>query len=565
MKPDPITRFIKAKDVVTPYKTLEKAAEEANDYEWMRAGENAHICQHGDQIYPLILRNGGDDLEIACGCPSWQFAHDNDGCKHTAAFMHRTAPPQKPITDEIARTLMAVGWTGGKGDLRPPETTNPLPKTTNLVETTPDEADEILNAEPLSEPPNEDCSNCRNVTSDEDGEDNEGSDPVPDRAPKPTPPPEPGIITGTCKYCGKKFERQNVTNLKQIVDEHEATCDARPKGGDTTQTAPEQHKEEPKMAEPEKKTYTHPDGTEFDSAEQLLDYEDMLKDGQAVAENKTATTFELAPMIKGIKPQMRERGRITIGKKGAPNASRRGRKTVRFDHFVFTTTDKDETTDDYILDDAMNERYGKDCKEIPVRFLSDNITEIFHTSYMKYTASGLKLMGDGENWIQYNADGTRTYITDPNGDHGFLNDPDVKPHGILTVLVDGQEGVGSVYRWRTTGWNSIHGMLSSLAMCTGIAKRAGGRIAFLPMMLVYSTKWVTPKGQGTKKKIPVITCEFRGTIEQLQERSRDAMQYLSAPDAPDVTQLASANVYDVDDETLEEQKDVAGEFAPGVE
>ena len=519
MTADPITRFINAKDVVTPYKTLEKAAEEANDYEWMRAGENAHICQHGDQIYPLILRNDGDALEIACGCPSWQFAHDNDGCKHTAAFLHRTTPPQKPITDAIAKDLMAIGWTGGKGNLCPPET-----------------------------------------ASDEDGEDCEG-DVVPDRAPKPTPPPEPEMFTTDCQHCGKTFERNNDANLAKIIKEHEATCDARPKGGDITMV--QKPEEKPKMAE-EKKTYTHPDGTVFESAEQLLDYVDMLKDGQAVAENKTAATFELAPMIKGIKPQMRERGRITIGKKGAPNASGRGRKTVRFDHFVFTTTDKDETTDDYILDDAMNERYGTDCIEIPVRFLSDNITEIFHTSYMKYTASGLKLMGDGENWIQYNADGSRTYITDPNGDHGFLDDPDVKPHGILTVLVDGQEGVGSVYRWRTTGWNSIHGMLSSLALCSGVAKRAGGRIAFLPMMLVYSTKWVTPKGQATKKKIPVITCEFRGTIDQLQERSRDAMQYLSAPDAPDVAQLTSANAYDVNDETLEEQKDVADEFAPGV-
>jgi hypothetical protein len=549
MNTEPITRFIKIKDVVTPYKTLEKASEEANDYDWMRACDNVHICQHGELIYPLILRNAGDALEIACGCPAWQFAHDNDGCKHTAAFLHRTTPPQKPITDTIARDLMAAGWMGRKGNLHPPEMTS-------------DEADEILNAEPLPEPPNEDYTNCRNVTSDEDGEDNEGSDPVPDRAPKPTPPPEPGVITGTCRHCGKTFERNNET---KIIKEHEATCTKRAKGSDITQTAPEQQPEETKMAETEKKTYTHPDGTEFESAEQLLDYVDMLKDGQAVAENKAAATFELAPMIKGIKPQMRERGRITIGKKGAPNASGRGRKTVRFDHFVFTTTDKDETTDDYILDDAMNERYGKDCREIPVRFLSDNITEIFHTSYMKYTASGLKLMGDGENWIQYNADGTRTYITDPNGDHGFLDDPDVKPHGILTVLVDGQEGVGSVYRWRTTGWNSINGMLASLALCSEIAKRSGGRIAFLPMMLVYSTKWVTPKGQSTKKKIPVITCEFRGTIEQLQERSRDAMQYLSSPDTPDVAQLASANMYDVDDETLEEQKDVAGEFAPGVE
>jgi len=356
-------------------------------------------------------------------------------------------------------------------------------------------------------------------TPDPDG----GDDPVPDRAPKPTPEPKPTVATV----------------------------------GETKQ------EEEPTMEEEETKTYVHPDGTEFVSAEMLLDYAESLKTAQEAAASQQATTFELAPMIKGIRPQMRERGRITIGKKGAPNASGRGRKTIKFDHFVFTTTDKDEQTDDYILDTEMNKRYGDQCREIPVRFLSDDITEIFHTSYAKYTASGIKLRGDGENWIVYNADGTRDYISDPDGKRGFLNDPDVKPHGILTVLVDGQDSVGSVYRWRTTGWNSINGMLSSLALCAKIAERAGGRIAFLPMKLMYSFKWVTPRGQGTKKKIPVITCEFRGSIEELQERSREAMQYLTAGNG-DMAQLAEANVYDADAETIEEQKDVAAEFAPGV-
>ena len=551
MIPDPITRFIKATDVVTHFKVLKTAAEECDDYEWMRAGEDAYICQHGEQIYPLLFRNVDGVLEVACGCPAWQFAKGNDGCKHVATYLKRSTPPQKNITDEIARDLIAAGWTGGKGDLQPPETTS---------------------AEP------------------------------PQRKPVPAPGLGEKIYSRSCPHCDERIEGTDLDDVKRQHREHIATCPENPANKATgaenatvepepeiftypdgkefksleamkeyadeqekiAQTNEKKQEEDAKMTEPETKIYKHPDGSIFETAEALMDYNTEIQEAEQVIENNTAATFELAPMIKGIRPQMRERGRITIGKKGAANASGRGRKTVRFDHFVFTTIDKDEKTDDYILDDAMNERYGKDCREIPVRFLSDNITEIFHTSYMKYTASGLKLMGDGENWIQYNSDGTRTYITDPNGEHGFLDDPDVKPHGILTVLVDGQESVGSVYRWRTTGWNSINGMLASLALCSEIAKRSGGRIAFMPMMLVYSTKWVTPKGQATKKKIPVITCEFRGTVEQLQERSREAMQYLSAPGAVDVVQLMGANAYDVDAETLEEQKDVAGEFAPGV-
>ena len=145
-----------------------------------------------------------------------------------------------------------------------------------------------------------------------------------------------------------------------------------------------------------------------------------------------------------------------------------------------------------------------------------------------------------------------------------MNDPDVKPQGILTVLVDGQGSVGTVYRFRTTGWNSIKGMLASLSLCAEIANRAGGRIAFLPMLLVYRTKEVTPKGERYKKTIPVITIEFRGTIEELQEKSRDATKYLSS--APgDALQLAGANVYDPNAETIEEMEDVRAEFYPEVE
>ena len=86
----------------------------------------------------------------------------------------------------------------------------------------------------------------------------------------------------------------------------------------------------------------------------------------------------------------------------------------------------------------------------------------------------------------------------------------------------------------------------------------------MPMMLVYRTKEVTPKGERYKKTIPVITVEFRGTLEALQERSRDATKYISAA-LDDQMQMSRSIGYDPDAETLEEMEDVQAEFYPEVE
>jgi len=550
-----ITRFVRVKDVVTHFKTLKTAAEEADDYIWMRASENAHICQHGENIYPLLLRQTDDVLEIACGCPAWKHAHDNDGCKHTAAFLKRSKPPQKPITYEIARDLMAAGWTGRKGNMHPPL-----------------------------------------LTSDPDGE--EDGAPTPAEPPKREPVTPPGleekIYSRTCPHCDERIEGMDLDDVKMRHRDHIKDCDRNPANmkeatvaesatvekpvwddsdvpiviperavvpePDTTET---QAEEDTKMAEEDTKTkiWTAPDGKEFASAEALLDYAETQKATDGIADGTTrkqidSATF-IAPMIRNLgPPQLTEAGGIRIGKK---RSSGKGAET--FDHFVFTLPEKDPKTGDFLVNEEMTDLYGENCTELPVRLLSDDITECFTTFYAKYGAGGIKIRGDGMNWAVTNPDGSKTYIEDPNGEHRFLQDPEVKPHGILTVLVDGQNSVGTVYRFRTTGWNSIKGILASLALCSEIAKRAGGRLAFMPMTLIYRTKEVTPKGERYKKTIPVITVEFRGTIERLQERSREATKYLSAAQ-DDLIQLAGAGGYDPDVETPEEMEDVRAEFHP---
>lgn len=531
-KPE-ITNTVRRAIAATLPETLKRAADECDNYTFQKAGAGYYACIHGDNTYMI------SDIDGEVGCSCGDMTHrckDNEVCKHLATYLKRSRAPTAKLDREIAKDLMSAGWTGGEGELCPPHTT--------------------------SDPDGED-------------EDGEGSDPIPDQPPASPEIPKPGMMSATCPHCGDTIEGTTGPELSHAIAEHDKTCQKRPETSEPEHEPTEatfvasrdcEHQDRAgDQDEPDPKKYTHPDGTEFITAEGLLSYAEKCKASQNMFDTRATRTFQLAPMIKGLRPPLRERGRITIGKKGATNASGRGRKSIKFDHFVFTTMDKDEKTDDYILDTEMNERYGKDCREIPVRFLSDDITEIFHTEYAKYAASGPKLRGDGENWIVYKSDGTRTYIRDPGHEHRFLDDPDVKPHGILTVLVDGQNSVGSVYRYRTTGWNSINGMLASLALCSGIAQRAGGRIAFLPMMLVYNFKWTTPKGQATKKKIPVVTCEFRGDVEELQAQSRAAMQYLTSPAAAQVEQLASANAYDAEEITLEEAKDIGAEFHPGVE
>jgi hypothetical protein len=210
----------------------------------------------------------------------------------------------------------------------------------------------------------------------------------------------------------------------------------------------------------------------------------------------------------------------------------------------------------------MMEMFGENCTEIPIRLLYNDIELNFPTFYAKYARSGIKLRGDGENWTVYNSDGTREEIFDPNNERGFLNDEDVKPHGILTVLVEGQNSVGGVYKFRTTSWNSINNILSSLSLI----KNMCGMLTYIPLKLVYRRMEVTPKGLGHKTWIPVVSVEFRGSIEELQDKAEEVRSYMTVKTRKELTQIEDAVRDHIgDDESVSEQQDIAAEFYPSSE
>lgn len=88
-----------------------------------------------------------------------------------------------------------------------------------------------------------------------------------------------------------------------------------------------------------------------------------------------------------------------------------------------------------------------------------------------------------------------------------------KMNGTLSVIIDGAGVVGGVWKFRTTSFNSVVGIMSSLAL---IKRVTGGPLAGIPLMLTLSPKTgITPDGKSAL--VYVVGLEYRGTPDDLQD------------------------------------------------
>ena len=288
-----VTRFIAVKDVVIPVKTLEKAAEECDSYKFTRAGNGHYIVKHDENAYPIIEKMSPDGIPvIGCGCHAWQFAHDNDGCKHIAAFQKRSSKPAAALDKRIAMDLIAAGWKGEHGNLYPPDADANAAKKQEDI-------DAAMDAKWNQTHPE--------MTSDPDGNDNEGDDPTPPETEKPEPPLGAKIWMRQCPHCDQRFEGGDLDDVKTRHREHIPACTKNPAKIAADAPAPAKERklqrtherklqEDTKMAEPqieeetETKMYKHPDGAEFETAEALMDHEAGLQASQDMSDTKALMT-----------------------------------------------------------------------------------------------------------------------------------------------------------------------------------------------------------------------------------------------------------------------------------
>jgi hypothetical protein len=82
------------------------------------------------------------------------------------------------------------------------------------------------------------------------------------------------------------------------------------------------------------------------------------------------------------------------------------------------------------------------------------------------------------------------------------------------VLIEGTDRIGGVWKYRTTSWNTVNAVLSSLALIKTIT---GGSLAGIPLWMVLSPKTVTVPGTGQNMVVFVVSIEYRGPEQELAE------------------------------------------------
>ena len=293
-------------------------------------------------------------------------------------------------------------------------------------------------------------------------------------------------------------------------------------------------------------------------ADSVRDTEDLPKNTKVPENDKPVDeqtrTFQVQP-IRGIlilTPQLCECGKIKIGIKGKMTTSDRGkqfRPPQKLDHFVVTTMQK--KNDDFVEDKVIMDMLGSNCTEIPVILLYDDPALNFVISLAHYDSAQCQCRGNGIQAVK--ADGTLIEC-DPNTCE-FAQNRLCKPNGVLSVVLQNAPRVGGVWKFRTTGWNSIRNLMSSIQF---IHDLTGGRLAGLPLWLTLQPKTTVIPGTKATTTIYMVNIEYRGTIPELM--SKADTRYVTAEKMA-LMEAKAAEMLSLP-ESPEECKDIQEEFYP---
>jgi hypothetical protein len=274
-------------------------------------------------------------------------------------------------------------------------------------------------------------------------------------------------------------------------------------------------------------------------------------------------------VIKNLIPRLAERGRIKIGEKGEMKTSAQGKQFAqpkKLDHIVITTMQRDaggRLMPDIDLMAQINPG-GDKLIEIPIRLLYDDIDLNFFTRYACYKGSRCWCSGDGEGASRLTGENDNYQpVSCPceRQDPMYQGQDKCKTLGTLSVLIEGVNRVGGVWSFRTTSFNSVNAILSSMALIKAIT---GGPLSGIPLMLVLSPKTVTIPTTGKPMVVFVMSIEYRGPESALAElgyeRARQRVEHKIRMDL--IEDQARKLLVAPHEEPTQEQVETAEEFYP---
>ena len=251
---------------------------------------------------------------------------------------------------------------------------------------------------------------------------------------------------------------------------------------------------------------------------------------------------------KGLNVRLAEIGKIKLGKLGGEKKTKTGktmRLPLKFDHFVITTTERDNN-DDLIVNEELMKKLGGKPKSIPIMLLYDDIDLNFYTSFAFYKGAQRLCHGDGEIAHRMHPPAetgtfekwTEGAIEWDNEKGGYAKrktkissgeiftaicDPETCPYhqekggkpplckvsGILSCIIPTESKIGGVYRFRTHSYYTVSAILASLELIKTVSN---GVLVGIPLRLSIVKK-------ATKKHGNVVTAviEFDGNdIKELR-------------------------------------------------
>ena len=221
-------------------------------------------------------------------------------------------------------------------------------------------------------------------------------------------------------------------------------------------------------------------------------------------------------IIKTLAPGLVERGKIKIGEKGKMVTSSRGasfQPPQKLDHFIITTTLRGQDGN-FLRDDAAHADLGDAPTRIPVRLLYDDVELNYQSRFVAYDGRTLIRSCDGEICEMRKPGTVSTECPCVCAGKEPFAEGVCKPYSVLSVILDSSAVLGGVWKFRSTSYNTARGLLASMLL---IQRVSGGLLAGIPLDLVVGPKQVTNPRDGKQQTIYVVSLEYRGSADALQQ------------------------------------------------